>query len=221
MQPIPRTWKGKCVCGQNFNPKTACNLKLIGARYYLKGYEQEHGPLNTNETSEYRSPRDANGHGTHTASIAVGSTVKAAGFFGFGLGTARGGAPRARLAVYKVCWENGKCSEADILAAFDEAVNDGVNVISASFGSPPPQLPFYNSSTDIGSFHAMQKGISVVFSAGNNGPDPSLVQNVAPWSTCVGASSVDRNFPTRVLLDNSLSFMVTNLTTFGYIYIGG
>ncbi|KAI3798261.1 hypothetical protein L1987_33532 [Smallanthus sonchifolius] len=204
MHPIPRTWKGKCVSGQNFNPKKACNLKLIGARYYLEGYEQEHGTLNTSETTEYRSPRDAIGHGTHTASIAVGSTVKTASFFGFGQGTARGGAPRARLAVYKVCWEDGKCSEADILAAFDDAISDGVDVISASFGSPPPLLPFYNSSTVIGSFHAMQKGISVIFSAGNNGPDPSVVQNVAPWSTCVGASSIDRNFPTRILVDNSL-----------------
>ncbi|KAL8201650.1 hypothetical protein R6Q57_010797 [Mikania cordata] len=213
MHPIPRTWKGKCVSGQNFNPKTACNLKLIGARYYLKGYEQERGPLNTSETSEYRSPRDANGHGTHTASIAVGSTVKTASFFGFGQGTARGGAPRARLAVYKVCWEDGKCSEADILAAFDDAINDGVDVISASFGSPSPLLPFYNSSTDIGSFHAMQKGISVIFSAGNNGPDPSSVQNVAPWSTCVAASSIDRSFPTRILLDNGFSFTVNNQNT--------
>lgn len=213
MHPIPRTWRGECVCGENFNPKKACNLKLIGARYYLKGYEQRYGPLNTSETLEYRSPRDANGHGTHTASTAVGSTVKMASFSGFGQGTARGGAPRARLAVYKVCWEEGKCSEADILAAFDEAIHDGVNVISASFGSPPPLLPLYNWSSDIGSFHAMQKGISVIFSAGNNGPDPSVVENVAPWSTCVGASSIDRNFPTRILLDNSLSFKGESFNT--------
>ncbi|KAI3747039.1 hypothetical protein L6452_09482 [Arctium lappa] len=213
MHPIPRTWRGECVHGENFNPKKACNLKLIGARYYLKGYEQAYGPLNTGETSEYRSPRDANGHGTHTASTAVGSTVKMASFFGFGQGTARGGAPRARLAVYKVCWEEGKCSEADILAAFDEAIHDGVNVISASFGSPPPLFPLYNSSSDIGSFHAMQKGISVIFSAGNSGPDPSVVENVAPWSTCVGASSIDRNFPTRILLDNSLSFKGESFNT--------
>lgn len=210
MQPIPKTWRGKCVNGENFDPKKSCNLKLIGARYYLKGYELEHGLLNTTGNLEYQSPRDANGHGTHTASTAVGSTVKKASFLGFGEGTARGGAPRARLAIYKVCWEDGRCSEADILAAFDEAIHDGVDVISASFGSPPPLVPLYNSSSDIGSFHAMQKGISVIFSAGNNGPDPSLVQNVAPWSTCVGASSIDRNFPTRILLDNSLSFVVYN-----------
>ncbi|XP_035838460.1 subtilisin-like protease SBT3.18 isoform X2 [Helianthus annuus] len=213
MHPIPRTWKGKCVSGQNFNPKTACNLKLVGARYYLKGYELEHGPLNASETSEYRSPRDANGHGTHTASTAVGSTVKTASFFGFGQGMARGGAPRAWLAVYKVCWGDGRCSEADILAAFDEAINDGVNLISASFGLPPPLLPFYYSSNDIGSFHAMEKGISVIFSAGNSGPNPSLVQNVAPWSTCVGASSIDRNFPTRIVLDNCLSFLGESFNT--------
>nr|XP_043632914.1 subtilisin-like protease SBT3.18 [Erigeron canadensis] len=213
MHPIPSTWRGECVQGQDFDPRTACNLKLIGARYYLKGYEQEYGPLNTNVTSEYRSPRDANGHGTHTASTAVGSTVKAASFFGFAQGTARGGAPRARLAVYKVCWEEGKCSEADTLAAFDDAIHDGVNVISASFGSPPPLLPFYDRSSDIGAFHAMQKGISVIFSAGNNGPDPSLVLNVAPWATCVGASSIDRNFPTQMLLDNSLSFTGESFNT--------
>ncbi|KAL4578343.1 hypothetical protein LXL04_014464 [Taraxacum kok-saghyz] len=213
MHPIPKTWRGKCVKGQDFDPKTSCNLKLIGARYYLKGYEQEHGPLNTTVTSEYRSSRDANGHGTHTASTAVGSTVKKASFLGIGLGTARGGAPRARLAVYKVCWEDGRCNEADILAAFDDAIHDGVDVISASFGLPPPLVPFYESSSDIGSFHAMQKGISVIFSAGNSGPDPALVQNVAPWSTCVAASSIDRNFLTKILVDNSLSFTGESLNT--------
>ncbi|GKF49176.1 subtilisin-like protease SBT3.18, partial [Tanacetum coccineum] len=66
----------------------------------------------------------------------------------------------------KVCWEDGKCSEADILAAFDKAIHDGVNVISVAFRSPPPLVPLLDSSSDIGSFHAMQKGISVVFSSG-------------------------------------------------------
>ncbi|GJU40423.1 root hair defective 3-like protein isoform X2 [Tanacetum coccineum] len=101
--------------------------------------------------------------------------------------------------------------EALLKRAFDEAIHDGVNVISTSFGLPPPLVPLLDSSSDSGSFHAMQKGISVVFSAEYNGPDPSIVLNVAPWSTCVGASSIDQNFPTTILLDNSLSFMVTNL----------
>ncbi|XP_062172603.1 subtilisin-like protease SBT3.18 isoform X2 [Alnus glutinosa] len=216
MKPIPSTWKGKCVKGENFNPATACNRKLIGARYYLKGFEEENGPLNMSGNPEYRSPRDFLGHGTHTASTAVGSIVKNASFFGLGQGTARGGAPRARLAVYKVCWGkdlNGKCSEADILAAFEDALHDGVHIISASFGESPPLRPFFASNAAIGSFHAMQLGITVVFSAGNDGPDPSLVTNVEPWSISVAASTVDRMFPTQILVDNNLSVMGESLIT--------
>ncbi|KAI9196197.1 hypothetical protein LWI28_021868 [Acer negundo] len=210
--PIPSSWKGRCVQGENFDPKKACNRKLIGARYYLKGFEETFGPLNTSSSNhEYRSPRDFLGHGTHTASTAVGSIVRNASFLGLGRGTARGGAPRARLAVYKVCWGRGlegKCSEADILAAFDEALHDGVHVISASFGEPPPLRPFFASSADIGSFHGMQRGVSVVFSAGNDdSSQPSVVQNVAPWSICVAASSIDRTFPTQIIVNGDFSIM--------------
>ncbi|KAF8041136.1 hypothetical protein BT93_B3148 [Corymbia citriodora subsp. variegata] len=219
MGPIPPSWKGECMSGQDFDPSTACNRKLIGARYYLTGLEQQLGPLDPAPDTEYRSPRDRLGHGTHTASTAVGSIVHNASFFGLGSGTARGGAPRARLAVYKVCWNKtgdgtGKCSEADILAAFDGALRDGVHVISASFGSSIAQLlPFFAWSADIGSFHAMQKGVTVVFSAGNYdySPDPSTVKNVAPWSISVAASTIDRSFPTQMVFDNT----VANLTVMG------
>ncbi|XP_017982102.1 PREDICTED: subtilisin-like protease SBT3.18 [Theobroma cacao] len=210
MGPIPSSWKGVCVKGEKFEPAKACNRKLIGARYYLKGFEQAFGPLNTSGNPEYRSARDFLGHGTHTASTAAGSIVKSAGFFGIGEGIARGGAPWARVAVYKICWGKnrvGRCTEADILAAFDDALHDGVHVISASFGATPPLSPFFASSADIGSFHAMQLGITAVFSAGNDGPDPSLVQNVAPWSICVAASTIDRSFPTEIVLDSNFSIM--------------
>ncbi|XP_010257694.1 PREDICTED: subtilisin-like protease SBT3.18 [Nelumbo nucifera] len=210
MGPVPSWWKGRCVKGEKFVPNKACNRKLIGARYYVEGFEQIYGPLNTSENGEYRSARDYLGHGTHTASTAVGSIVKNASFMGFGEGTGRGGAPRARLAVYKTCWSkelDGRCTEADILAAFDDALHDGVHVISASFGVGPPLAPFFASSADIGSFHATQLGVTVVFSAGNDGPEPSLVENVSPWGICVAASSIDRKFSTRLLLDNNLTIL--------------
>ncbi|KAG8657701.1 subtilisin-like protease SBT3.18 isoform X2 [Manihot esculenta] len=217
LRPIPPTWKGQCVEGEGFEPRKACNRKLIGARYYLKGFEQQFGPLNTRGgNSEYRSARDFLGHGTHIASTAVGSTIRNASFFGFGKGNARGGAPRARLAVYKICWSknfDGKCAESDILAAFDDALRDGVNIISASFGAPPPLAPFFASSSDIGAFHAMQFGVNVVFSAGNDGPNPSLVGNVSPWSICVAASTTDRTFPAQIVLDSNLSIMGESFIT--------
>ncbi|XP_038985370.1 subtilisin-like protease SBT3.18 [Phoenix dactylifera] len=207
MGPIPKSWHGACVKADKFDPEKACNRKLIGARYYINGFEREFGPLNTTGEAEYRSPRDRLGHGTHTASTAVGSVARNASYFGLGPGTARGGAPRARLAVYKVCWLQGSCTEADILAAFDDALHDGVQVISASLGSPPPLMPFFSTSSDIGSFHAMQLGVAVVFSAGNDGPDSSLVQNVSPWGLCVAAGTIDRAFPTQMVLGNNVSFM--------------
>jgi hypothetical protein len=49
-------------------------------------------------------------------------------------GTARGGAPSARLAIYKTCWF-GFCSDADILSAVDDAIHDGVDILSLSLGT--------------------------------------------------------------------------------------
>ncbi|PAN51489.1 hypothetical protein PAHAL_9G598100 [Panicum hallii] len=208
--PIPSSWRGTCVKGDSFDPATACNRKLIGARYYLAGIESELGPLNTSDGAEYRSPRDRVGHGTHTASTAVGSMVPNASYFGLGRGAARGGAPMARLAVYKVCWYKdltGRCSDADILAAFDDALCDGVHVVSASLGSSPPLMPLFATSTEIGAFHAMQRGVVTVFSAGNDGPDASMVQNVSPWGLTVAASTIDRRFPTVITLGNNASIV--------------
>lgn len=150
------------------------------------------------------------GHGTHTAATAVGSRVRNASLLGVGIagGVARGGAPFARLAVYKVCWKymgsrDARCTEADTLAAFDQAVQDGVHVISASIGRKPPLVTFANSGTGIGSFHAMQMGVSVVFAAGNSGPDLSTVENVYPWSISVAASTIDRTFPTKIMVEQA------------------
>jgi subtilisin family serine protease len=109
--PIPTRWNGTCQTGTDWNA-TNCNKKLIGARYFYAGYEQATGPLN--ETVESRSARDTDGHGTHTASTAAGSPVEGANLNGFANGTARGMAPKARIAVYKICWTGG-CITSDIL----------------------------------------------------------------------------------------------------------
>ncbi|KAK3034939.1 hypothetical protein RJ639_032339 [Escallonia herrerae] len=73
---------------------------------------------------------------------------------GFGTGTARGGVPSARIAVYKVCSSDG-CADADILGAFDDAIANGVDLISLSLG-PRSLKSYFNDSIAIGSFHAIQ-----------------------------------------------------------------
>ncbi|KAK9122340.1 hypothetical protein Syun_019957 [Stephania yunnanensis] len=206
--PIPSRWKGICQPGQLFN-STNCNNKLIGARWFNKGLLAEYGkPINTTNNMEYLSPRDAFGHGTHVSSIAGGSFVHNVTFKDINFGSVRGGAPKARLAMYKVCWlveEGGHCSSADILKAFDEAIHDGVDVLSLSIGGA---FPLYSDvderdGINIGSFHAVAKGISVVCAAGNDGPFAQSVVNTAPWIVTVAASTIDRSFPTPITLGNN------------------
>ncbi|RWR87695.1 subtilisin-like protein protease SBT3.9 isoform X1 [Cinnamomum micranthum f. kanehirae] len=202
MGPIPTRWKGACVGGDQFK----CNRKLIGARWFVKGLlEIIKEPINTTTGMEYLSPRDAWGHGTHTSSTAAGSLVHNVSYKGLALGTARGGAPRARLAMYKVCWNaRGGCSSADILKAFDEAIHDGVDVLSVSLGLGDP---YFLDVIAVGSLHAVLKGITVVCSAGNRGPTSQTVGNVAPWIISVAASTMDRSFPSPITLGNNQTIM--------------
>ncbi|KAL2462391.1 Subtilase family protein [Forsythia ovata] len=194
--PVPTKWKGQCVAGEDF-PATSCNRKLIGARYFSDGYEATNGKMN--ETTEFRSPRDSDGHGTHTASIAAGRYVFPASTLGYARGIAAGMAPKARLAAYKVCWNAG-CYDSDILAAFDVAAADGVDVISLSVGGVV--VPYYLDAIAIGAFGASDAGIFVSASAGNGGPGGLTVTNVAPWVTTVGAGNIDRDFPANIKLGN-------------------
>ncbi|XP_054793955.1 subtilisin-like protease SBT5.6 [Prosopis cineraria] len=217
MDPVPARWKGICQNGTAFNAST-CNRKIIGARYYLNGYQGTFGLLD--ESQDIKSARDKDGHGTHLASIIAGRTVpNVTGYGGFAGGTASGGAPMARLAIYKVCWvwpgssfESGNhCDDLDITKAFDDAIGDGVDVISFSFGFDDAQN-FVRDKSAIGSLHALKKNIVVVSSAGNSGPDDQTVTNVAPWLITVGASHTDRTFPAPLVLANGTKIQGQSIT---------
>ncbi|KAL8540089.1 hypothetical protein ACS0TY_001613 [Phlomoides rotata] len=202
--PVPKRWRGTCQTGAYFSLRN-CNRKIIGARFFSKGHEAAGSGFGggINETIEFKSPRDADGHGTHTASTAAGRYAYRASMEGYAAGIAKGVAPKARLAVYKVCWKNAGCFDSDILAAFDAAVNDGVDVISISIGgSDGISSPYYLDPIAIGAYGAVSRGIFVSSSAGNDGPNGMSVTNLAPWLTTVGAGTIDRNFPADVILSN-------------------
>ncbi|KAM0948336.1 putative cucumisin [Dioscorea sansibarensis] len=197
----PSKWKGTCQSSSNFT----CNNKLIGARYYnLEGSTVEDGG---------DSPRDLEGHGSHTSSTAAGSLVTGASLYGLGEGTARGAVPSARIAAYKICLPDIGCSDANILAAFDDAVADGVDIISISVGSPYPS-DYFEDSIAIGAFHAMKNGILTSNSAGNTGPGLYSVANYSPWSLTVAASTIDRRFLADVKLGNGKSYQGPAVNTF-------
>ncbi|KAL6652245.1 hypothetical protein ACP70R_011170 [Stipagrostis hirtigluma subsp. patula] len=181
MPPPPAKWKGRC----DFNG-SACNNKLIGAR----SFESDPSPL------------DQDGHGTHTSSTAAGAAVPGAQVLGQARGTASGMAPRAHVAMYKVCAD--ECTVDNILAGIDAAVGDGCDVISMSLGGP--SVPFHLDGIAVGTFGAVEKGVFVSLSAGNGGPNASTLSNEAPWMLTVAASTMDRLISAQVRLGNGASF---------------
>lgn len=194
MTAAPAHWRGACEVGRGF-AKHHCNKKIVGARVFYRGYEAASGKIN--EQVEYKSPRDQDGHGTHTAATVAGAPVRGANLMGYAYGTARGMSPGARIAAYKVCWTGG-CFSSDILSAVDQAVADGVNVLSISLGGGVSS--YFRDSLSVGAFGAMEKGVFISCSAGNGGPDPISLTNVSPWVTTVGASTMDRDFPATIKL---------------------
>ncbi|KAM1148723.1 hypothetical protein ACFX2B_029093 [Malus domestica] len=199
--PPPKGWKGVCDGGKNFT----CNNKLIGARHY--GYE---------------SARDEIGHGTHTASTVAGNAVKDVNFYGLANGTARGGVPAAKIAAHQVCIPC--CQDHTLLAAFDDAIADGVNIITISLGQLDP-INLDEDAIAIGAFHAMKKGILTSQALGNLGLGIASVSSVAPWILTVAASNTDRYFVDKIVLasgttlvGNSTNTFVLNGTSFPLIY---
>lgn len=166
-----------------------CNDKLIGIYDF------------TAEGS--RDGSDTTGHGTHVASIAVGNpfvTAPNASAYGLEL-TLSGVAPRANLISYKACAVDS-CQASALVAALDQAIADGVDVINYSLGSGA-RSPWQDLSHgfDMRSMlNARAAGILVVASAGNLGPDPGTIVSPgnAPWVLSVANTTHDRVFQTTL-----------------------
>ena len=183
----PENWNGACEAGDRF-AATDCNNKLIGARWFIAGAENT-GPI---DEDEFRSPRDADGHGTHTATTAAGNRSRAS-IFGTLIGDVEGMAPRARIAVYKACWlrpsdSRASCNTSDLANAIDAAVGDGVDIISYSVGSSMREI---TAPDDIALMAATKAGILAVVAAGNEGPNRATIGSPAgaPWVVTAAAST--------------------------------
>jgi subtilisin family serine protease len=190
--PVPATWHGTCVSGEQFDKNLACNDKLIGARYYVTGFNKHNIAK-----AEYLSPRDGSGHGSHTSSTAAGNHGTEVRIDGNLVGFGSGMAPGAKVAMYKVCWEgkpgiNPGCFNSDSVAAINDAVLDGVDVLNYSIGGSSESSVF---DTVAQAFRgASNAGVYVANSAGNSGPGASTLDHPAPWVTTVAAATFRQAF---------------------------
>lgn len=188
--------------------------KLIGIRHYNKGLISAATKRNPafDIPPKLKTGRDLDGHGTHTLSAAAGNFVQYVGAFcNHRYGTAKGGSPRARVASYKVCWyseddhnaaHGNDCMEQDTIEAFEDAIHDGVDIITVSLGYDNI-ADFLSDGVVIGAFHATMNGVLTVAASGNGGPEPQTINNMAPWMLTVGASTMDREFAGYVTLGNN------------------
>ncbi len=192
--PAELGWNGECITGED--EAFHCNNKLIGARYFKDAFEAAYAIL----PDEYISPRDADGHGSHVAGTAAGNENVTAVLQGTEIATVTGMAPRARIAMYKACWNSDApergCFYGDVMASIEAAIADGVDVINMSIGgsltdlTTPPATQF---------LIAADAGVFAAVSAGNSGPDASTVGTPAPWVTNVAASSYDGESAVKAL----------------------
>jgi subtilisin family serine protease len=204
-------WHGKCVPGEEFNASN-CNQKLIGAQYFNAGWGGNEG-IDAQLPWEYNSPRDFGGHGTHTASTAGGNYGVPATGAASVFGSISGIAPRARIAAYKVCWETGaggSCFNSDSVAAIDQAVADGVDVINFSISGSRTN---FRDPVEIAFLFAADAGVFVAASAGNSGPTSSTVAHPGPWLTTVAAGTHNRDGAGSVTLGNGATFNGASVAT--------
>ena len=201
----PRGFRGTCASAETVGDDSwdanLCNSKLVTARYFNEGWGGDAG-IDEELPWEFSSPRDYNGHGTHTASTSGGNhgvdvTGPAAAF-----GEITGIAPRARIAAYKALWsaEDGSTANgytSDMVAAIDQAVADGVDVINYSVSGSSTD---FLEPTEVAFLNAAAAGIFVSASAGNSGPTESTVAHPGPWLTTVAAGTHDRTTTGAVTL---------------------
>ncbi|GAA4706192.1 hypothetical protein GCM10023349_25270 [Nocardioides conyzicola] len=205
-------FRGECVIAEKWD-RDDCNTKIISARYYGDSFFQSVPPADLAAT-ENVSPRDGGGHGTHTASTAAGDPVKNVTTEKRKFGTVMGMAPAARLAVYKVCWEaadpdKSGCNNADSIAAIDQAVIDGADVLNFSIGGgASPTL----DGVELAFEGAAEAGIFVSASAGNSGPGASTLDHPSPWLTTVAASTA-YNYENTVVLGNGKKLVGASIAT--------
>ncbi|WP_081844426.1 S8 family serine peptidase [Cellulomonas sp. URHE0023] len=207
---------GTCTTGEQFTTDD-CSTKIISARYYVTGFGTANLGNASTGTGEFVSPRDGDGHGSHTASTAAGNVATPTSIGGNDFGPISGVAPGARIAVYKVCWsgpdpasqDDDGCTTSDILSAVNQAIADGVDVLNYSIGGSAAQTTY--SATDDAFLGAAAAGIFVSASAGNAGPGASTLDNASPWITTVAASTIP-SYEATVTLGDGQAFAGASIT---------
>jgi minor extracellular serine protease Vpr len=184
----------------NIADKAFTNTKVIAARNYISFLTG---------TQRVRTAIDEIGHGTFVAGCAAGEQVNAP------LATIAGMAPGAFLGSYKIFGTpgiNDTTTSAAIMAAINDAVADGMNVINLSIGETDYILPHEAPEVTVVE-NAVKAGVVVTIAAGNGGTSAYTIGSLgsAPSAITVGSVSNSRTFLATIRTTDP------NLPAIGYI----
>ncbi|MCP2353530.1 subtilisin family serine protease [Nonomuraea thailandensis] len=206
---------GTCPKGSDGSWKDGtCNGKLVAARHFGAGWGGD-AALKEQLPWEFASPRDYNGHGTHVASTAGGNHGVAATGPAAAFGSISGIAPRARIAAYKALWSTADGASAvgytsDLVAAIDQAVADGVDVINYSVSGTSTD---FLDPVEMAFLAAAEAGVFVAAAGGNSGPAPSTAAHPSPWITTVAAGTHNRGAQGTTTLGNGATYTGASLAS--------
>ncbi len=184
------------------------NGKVIAARAYFRPNDP---PVLPGTPADDPSADLAGGHGTHTAGTMVCNYGTQSPYSGLKIS---GVAPKAYLMVYRVFYRSlsgsNSASDPELLAAIEDAIADGADVVNNSWGSTAlttvaddPLVQAYGAAVDA--------GLVVVFSNGNAGPGAATVSSPAtgPKVISVGATTTSRTFTATVSATSTTSPTLT------------
>jgi subtilisin family serine protease len=184
--------KGR-LFGRCATPEQAaeCTTKLIGIHDFTTGDSDD----------EANDGLDGTGHGSHVAATAVGNVLNFTLPLSGGAAQRRlsGVAPHANVISYKACEEEARCVGSWLVAAINQAVSDGVDVINYSIGGGATSP--WSRSDAVGMLNAREAGVVVVVAAGNEGPGSESVTGPgnAPWVITAANATHDRAIVNRLV----------------------
>ena len=144
------------------------NGKIIASRAYFRTWD----PPAAGDENPWPGVAGTS-HGMHTSSTAAGGIVTAT-YNGFNVGTISGVAPKAYVMSYRVFYESvngiGSFYTTEGIAALEDIVQDGADVVNNSWGGGPGSIGGEFDPLDTALINATKAGVFVSMSNGNAGP---------------------------------------------------
>ena len=163
------------------------NGKIIASRAYFRPWD----PPAIGDENPWPGENGTE-HGMHTSSTAAGDVVTAT-YNGLNVGEMSGVAPKAYVMSYRVFYEsvtaNGSFYTTEGIAALEDIVRDGADVVNNSWGGGPGSTGGAFDPLDQALINAVNAGIFVSMSNGNAGPGAGSGDHPSPDYINVAAST--------------------------------